>query len=300
MTCAAASLETDMLFGRKVAIVSIAASSILATANIIVGMLAGSTSVVASGVEFVGDVIASTAVLLGMILGSRPADENHPYGHGRIDILAGLTVGIILASGGVGICYRSLGRITEAHSPPGAYAMWPLIGAMVIRGSMATFKFRAGRRIGSVSLIADAWNDAVDILSAMAALAALDLTLFDPGRYLAADHYGGFAVGLFVIYTGLRVLRDASMDLIDTMPNPGTIDAIRCAAAAVEGVHGTEKCYARKTGLKYHVELHVEVDPLMTVEDSHAVATLVRSHIRSALPSVGDVVVHIEPTRPQL
>ena len=300
MTYAAASLETDMLFGRKVAIASIAASSILATANIVVGMLAGSTSVVASGVEFVGDVIASTAVLLGMILGSRPADENHPYGHGRIEILAGLTVGIILASGGVGICYRSLGRITEAHSPPGAYAMWPLIGAMVIRGSMATFKFRAGRRIGSVSLIADAWNDAVDILSAMAALAALGLTLFDPGRYLAADHYGGFAVGLFVIYTGLRVLRDASMDLIDTMPNPGTIDAIRCAAAAVEGVRGTEKCYARKTGLKYHVELHVEVDPLMTVEDSHAVATLVRSHIRSALPSVGDVVVHIEPTRPQL
>jgi cation diffusion facilitator family transporter len=294
---ATSSLEDDMLFGRRVAIASIVASCVLATANIVVGMLAGSTSVVASGVEFVGDVIASTFVLLGMILGSRPADENHPYGHGRIEILAGLTVGIILASGGVGICYRSIVRITEAHSAPGAYAIWPLIGAMVIRSGMATFKFRAGRRIGSVSLMADAWNDAVDVLSAVAALAALGLTLFDPGRYLAADHYGGFAVGLFVIYTGLRVLRDASMDLIDTMPPVGTIEAIRCAAAAVEGVCGTEKCYARKTGLKFHVELHVEVDPRMTVEDSHAVATQVRSHIRGALPSVGDVIVHIEPSR---
>ena len=204
---------------------------------------------------------------------------------------------IILASGGVGICYRSIVRITEAHSAPGAYAIWPLIGAMAIRSAMATFKFRAGRRIGSVSLMADAWNDAVDVLSAVAALVALGLTLSDPGRYLAADHYGGLAVGLFVIYTGLRVLREASMDLIDTMPPAGTIEAIRCAAAAVEEVCGTEKCYARKAGLKFHVELHLEVDPRMTVKDSHAVATQVRSHIRGALPSVGDVIVHIEPSR---
>ncbi|HMC62635.1 MAG TPA: cation diffusion facilitator family transporter [Candidatus Solibacter sp.] len=294
----ASSLEEDMRFGRRVAIASIAASCVLATANIAVGRMAGSTTVVAAGVEFVGDVIASTFVLLGMIFGSRPADENHPYGHGRVEILAGLTVGIILAAGGVGICYRSLGRISEIHPPPGVYAMWPLIGAIVLRSAMSAFKFRGARRIGSASLIADARNDAVDIVSSVTALAALGLTLFDPGRFLAADHYGGVAVGLFVIYTGLRILRDTSMDLIDTMPHAGTIEAIRRAAAAVEGVRGTEKCYARKTGLKYHVELHVDVDPWMTVEDSHAVATQVRSHIRSALPAVGDVVVHIEPHRP--
>ncbi len=289
------SLEDDMRFGRRVAMASIAASCLLATANVVVGLLAGSTSVVAAGVEFAGDVIASTFVLLGMIFGSRPADENHPYGHGRIEILAGLTVGIILAGGGVGICYRSLEKITEVHIPPAAYSMWPLIGAIVIRGAMSTFKFRAGTRIGSVSLLADAWNDAVDILSALAALAALGLTLADPSRFLAADHYGGFAVGLFVIYTGLRVLRDASMDLIDTMPHPEIIEAIRRAASAVDGVSGTEKCYARKTGLKYHVELHVEVCPSMTVEESHALATRVRAHIQGVLPSVGDVIVHIEP-----
>ena len=88
------------------------------------------------------------------------------------------------------------------------------------------------------------------------------------------------------------------MDLIDTMPNSETIEAIRYAAAAVEGVSETEKCYARKTGLKYHVELHVEVNPTMTVEDSHSVAIRVRSHIRSVLPTVGDVIVHIEPYHP--
>lgn len=292
------SLDARMRFGRRIAMGSIAASALLAAGNIIVGFLAGSTSVVAAGVEFVGDVIASTFVLVGMTLAAKPADDNHPYGHGRIEILAGLTVGIILAAGGVGICYRSLARAGELHTAPAAYSVWPLLGAIVIRGAMSTFKFRAGRNIGSVSLIADAWNDAVDILSALAALVALGLTLFDPARYLAADHYGGFAVGLFVIYTGFRVLREASMDLIDTMPQSATIEAIRRAAAVVDGVRGTEKCYARKTGLKYHVELHVEVDPGMTVEASHAVATRVRSYIRQALPSIGDVVVHIEPYHP--
>ena len=251
----------------------------------------------ASGVEFVGDVIASTFVLLGMILGSRPADENHPYGHGRIEILAGLTVGIILAGGGVGICYRSLERITETHSPPGAYAIWPLIGAMVIRGSMATFKFRAGRRIGSVSLIADAWNDAVDILSAVAALVALCLTLFDPGRYLAADHYGGFAVGLFVIYTGVRVLRDASMDLIDTMPK------------SRDHRRHTARCRSRR-GRAWYGEMLRKKDrtqvPRRIARRSRSAHDRGRIRMRwqhrsvhtfgSALPSVGDVIVHIEPT----
>jgi len=292
------SLDDRMRFGRKVATASIAASALLATANIAIGLRAGSTSVVAAGIELAGDVIASTLVLVAMFLASRPADRNHPYGHGRIEILAGLSVGFILAGGGVGICWRSLQEIQQAHAPPAAYSAVPLLAAIIVRGGMSTFKFRAGRNIGSVSLVADAWNDAVDILSALAALVALGLTLLDPARYLAADHYGGFAVGLFVIYTGGRVVRDASVDLIDTMPQPEVIDDIRHAATAVEGVLGTEKCYARKTGLKYYVELHVAVDPRMTVEESHEIGTRVRSHLRSVLPSIGDVLVHIEPAYP--
>ena len=134
-------------------------------------------------------------------------------GTGRIEILAGLTVGIILAGGGVGICYRSLERISEAHTPPAAYSVWPLLGAIVIRGAMSTFKFRAGRNIGSVSLIADAWNDAVDILSAFAALVALGLHTLRSHTIPCCRPLRRFAVGLFVIYTGLRVLREASMEL---------------------------------------------------------------------------------------
>ena len=287
--------ERNLRLGRRVAGASIAASILLSAANIWIGSAAGSTSVLAAGLEFLGDVLASLLVFVAMGMAAKPPDEDHPYGHGRIEILAGLSVGIILAAGGVGICYRSLQKITEVHPPPSLYSIWPLIGAIVVRGSMSTFKFRIGRRLRSSSLIADAWNDAVDILSAAAALCALALTLYRPDRFLVADHYGGFVVGIFVIYTGCRVLRETSLDLIDTMPSVELIQQIRDAAMDVPGVLGVEKCFARKTGFQHHVELHVEVNPRIEVAEGHDIATNVRLHIRKRLPEVADVLVHVEP-----
>ena len=250
---------------------------------------------VAAGFEFVGDVLASAVVLGGMVIAAKPADSDHPYGHGRFETLAGLAVGLILAAGGAGICYRSLQQIGEVHAPPGAYAVWPLLGAIVVRGVMSTIKFRIGRRIQSVSLVGDAWNDAVDILSAAAALLALTLTISNPAHFLAADHYGGFCVGLVVIFTGFRVMRDSSLDLMDTMPSAESLDQIRKVALDVRGVIGVEKCFARKTGLQYHVDLHLEVDPSLTVWESHDIATLTRIRLREQLQWIADVLVHVEP-----
>ena len=285
----------NLQLGRRAAAASIAASIFLSAANIWIGYSAGSTAVVAAGIEFAGDVLASILVLTGMILAAKPPDEDHPYGHGRIEILAGLTVGFILAAGGVGICVRSLQSVGGSHPPPQAYAMWPLLGAILIRGIMSSVKFKIGRLIGSGSLIADAWNDSVDILSATAALIALGLTLRDPVRFISADHYGGFAVGLFVIYTGSIVLRDSSRDLIDTMPTNELVREIRIKAMEVPGVLGVEKCRGRKTGLQYHIDLHVEVDPSITVAASHGIAAEVRAHLRRQIPAVADVLVHVEP-----
>jgi cation diffusion facilitator family transporter len=282
--------------GRNLAIWSVAASSALAVANVTVGLLARSTSVVAAGLEFAGDVLASLIVFLGMILASRPPDANHPYGHGRFEILAGLLVGLILVLAGIGICFRSVEKVSEFHAPPGTQAIWSLVAALVIKSVLAILKFRTGTRIGSTALVADAWNDAVDLLSASVALVAVSLAIADPAQFLAADHYGGFAVGAIVIVTGLRVVRDSSLELTDTMPSNDLVDSIRRIAFQVPGVEGVEKCFARKTGLQYHVDIHIEVEPTMTVAQSHDIATEVRAHLRRELPSVADVLVHVEPS----
>lgn len=281
--------------GRRVALLGMLGSGLLAVLNIAIGLTTGSTSVTAAGFEFAGDVFASGAVMLGMLYAARPPDANHPYGHGRSEILAGLLVGMILIGAGVGICLRSLQQVGLEHGPPGGIGVYALFITIVVKGGLTWMKFHFGRRIGSASLIADAWNDAVDILAALVALTALGLTLSDPQRFLAADHFGGAAVGLIVIFTGFRVVWDTALELMDTMPAEPVMDAIREAALSVPGALGVEKCFARKTGLRYHVDLHLEVAPYLSVFDSHEIAGQVRSSIRAKVPTVEDVLIHVEP-----
>ena len=288
---------TEMMrIGQKVALGSMIVSAGLAVLKIVTGVIAGSTSVVADGLESAGDVLASGLVFLGLTLAAKPPDSNHPYGHGRAEILTGLLVGLMLLAAGFAICFHALLLVAAAHQPPAPYAIWPLIASIGIKSIMGAVKYRLGKKIGSAALAADAWNDAVDIVSGIAALTAVSLTLYDPGRFLAADHYGGFAVGVIVIFTGLRVTRDTGLQLMDTMPDERMMRTIRDVARQVSGVEGVEKCFARKTGLQYHVDLHLEVDPEITVRLSHDIAEQVRNRIRRDLPWVADVLVHVEPS----
>ena len=281
--------------GKRVAAISMLASGLLAVSKIVLGLMAGSTSVVADGLESASDVIASGVVLFGLVLASKPPDANHPYGHGRFETLTGLGVGMMLVAAGLGICVRSLARINEVHNAPAAYAFWPLAASIVVKGILSGVKFRYGKRIHSAGLTADAWNDSVDILSGATAAVALGLTIYDPTRFLAADHYGGFAVGLIVIFLGLRVVHETTVLLVDTMPDDDTLRRIREVAVMVPGALGIEKCFARRTGLQYHVDLHLEVDPDLTVRDSHEIASQVRDRIKADLDWVADVLVHVEP-----
>jgi len=280
---------------KRVTMVGMAVSGVLALSNIIVGYLAHSTSVVATGFEFAGDLLASSIVLVGMTVAARPADADHPYGHGRFETLSAFAVGAVLTIGGALICYQSLQAVGARHVPPGPEAAVVLVGAIVLRGIMSAVKFRVGRRLRSSALVADAWNDAVDILSALAALTAVGLARYDPDRFLAADHYGGFVIGVVVVFTGVRVLREASMELADTMPSPELTGAILTVARTVPGVQGIDKVFARKTGLRYHIDLHIEVDPMLTVAASHAIGGHVRATLKQELPWVADVLVHVEP-----
>jgi cation diffusion facilitator family transporter len=272
-------------------------SASLAAASLVVGWLSGSISVMAAGVEFAGDVLASLVVLVGFSLASRPPDENHPYGHGRVETLAGVFVGVILVAGGLGIGYRAIVAAGVMHAPPGPAALYVLLIAIATRGCMSVIMFRVGRRVGSTSLVADAWNDSVDIIAAAAGFGAVGLTRLDPVRFALADHYGGFAIGVIVILTGLRVIREASLDLMDTMPDPQLTAEVRRVSLSVPGVLDVEKQRARKTGLRYHVDLHIEVDPNLSVRASHEIAHDVRRQILEELTWVADVLVHVEPGR---
>lgn len=285
-----------MQTGQRVAVTGMVVSGALALIKIFAGLYGHSTAVVADGLESGSDVFASGFVLLGLTLAAKPADADHPYGHGRVETLTGLLIGLGLVAGGSLICYGSLSRLGRVHEPLAAWVIWPLLLSLIAKFSLAGFKFRYGRKLKSDSLIADAWNDAMDTISAIVALAAVGFTLSDPARFQDADRYGGFIVGLIVIGVGVRVAYDTAMQLMDTMPGARMMDQIRAAAAGVPGARGVEKCFARKTGLRYHVDLHLEVDPEMTVRQSHEIAHDVRLRILETLDWVADVLVHVEPS----
>lgn len=277
---------------RRAALASIAISVTLASVKIAVGMAAHSVALVSDGFESAADILMSGLVLFGLWIAAKPADDEHPYGHGRFEILTGLAIGAILASAGVGISWRA---IAGPHDlAPAAFALWPLLAAALLKGSMWFVKRRIARRSGSTALNADAWNDAVDMCSGIVALIAVALAVFIPGMH-AADHWGGFFVGLFVVFFGLRVVRETALQLMDTMPEGARMQEIRTVALRVPGALGIEKCFARKTGLRYHVDLHLEVHPDLTVRASHHIATAVRDALRRDVDWVEDVLVHVEP-----
>jgi cation diffusion facilitator family transporter len=273
--------------------VSIAISAALSSIKISVGLAAHSVALVSDGFESAADILMSGLVLFGLWIAAKPPDDDHPYGHGRFEILTGLAIGAVLAATGAGICWRALAERNDQHTPE-VYALWPLVGAILLKAGLWISKMRIAKRSGSVALSADALNDAVDMASGIVALIAVGLAVFIPGLR-AADHWGGFAVGLFVIFFGLRVVRETALQLMDTMPEGARMDEIRKVAMQVPGALGIEKCFARKTGLRYHVDLHLEVDPNLTVRDSHAIATAVRTALRKDVDWVEDVLVHVEP-----
>ena len=250
-----------MKTGQRVAAAGMLVSGLLALLKITAGLAGHSTAVFADGLESASDVFASGLVLLGLTIAAKPADQEHPYGYGRVEILTGLLIGLALTAAGALISYGSIERLGRPQPPVAGYVVWPLVISLIAKSVLAVFKFRYARRLQSDSLKADAWNDAVDTLSAAAALTAVGLTLRDPARFPDADRWGGFVVGLIVVLVGMRVARDTALQLMDAMPDERHMEQIREAASSVPGALGVEKCYARKTGMQYHVDLHLEVDP---------------------------------------
>jgi len=279
---------------QQIAILGMVVSALLAAMKITIGYQGNSASVVADGFESAADVFASGLVLIGLIIAARPPDENHPYGHGRIETLTGLLLGFFLFAAGVLIAWQGL-RGPNHTDPPATWTVYPLIISIFAKAGLVLVKRREARRIGSSSLLADAANDSVDMLSGLVALAALSLALWNPARFERADHFGASCVGVIVIITAIRVMREASLHLMDTMPDDASMEQIRQAALRVDDVAGVEKCFARKTGLKYHVDLHLEVDPDITVRHSHEIAGRVREQIRDEITWVADVLIHVEP-----
>jgi cation diffusion facilitator family transporter len=271
---------------------------VLAAVKIAVGWAGHSYALVADGIESTGDILSSFVTWAGFQLSLRPADENHPYGHGKYETLAGLFSGtVLLAAAGV-IAWFSIQEIRTPHHAPAWFTLPVLLGVVLVKWALSRKIRSLGASLDSRALEGDATHHFSDALTSAAAAIGISIALVGGKGYESADDWGALAACLVIVWNGLSISRASLHEILDGDVSSGAYRDVRRLAAEVPGVRGLEKCRLRKSGIQLFVELHVLVDPAMTVEKAHLLGHEVKTHLMRRLPSIQDVVVHLEPYHP--
>lgn len=279
----------------KTAYFSIAGNAGLAVIKGLAGFFGNSYALIADAIESTTDVFSSVLVLFGIKYANKPADENHPYGHGRIEPLITFIVVGFLGTSAMIIAHESIKNIQTPHELP---KPWTLIvlGAIIIWKEISfQIVIRKSKQIHSSSLKADAWHHRSDAITSIAAFIGISIALFFGEGYETADDWAALVASGFILYNSYLIFRPALGEIMDENTYDELITEIRKIALTVEGVMGTEKCHVRKVGLNYLVDLHAIVDEHITVREGHAISHRLKDAIQEQLPGVGNVLIHIEP-----
>lgn len=269
---------------------------ILALVKGIAGVVGNSYALVADAVESASDIVSSIVVVVGCRMAGKPADANHPYGHGKFEPLAAAVVAIMLFLAAIGIAIESVKEILTPHHAPATFTLAILVGVIAVKELLFRFVITVGEEIKSTVVKGDAWHHRADALTSAAAFIGISIALIGGPGYEAADDYAALAAALVIAINAILLLKPAVYELIDTAPDPSIARQIREIAHAVSGVAGTHKCHVRKVGFDHFVDLDVLCDPDMTIRQGHEVAHDVGEAIHSALPYVTKVLVHVEPS----
>ncbi|MCG3177799.1 MAG: Ferrous-iron efflux pump FieF [Phycisphaerae bacterium] len=277
--------------------VGIVVTLALTAVKMISGWLTGSTALVADGVESLSDSAIALAVIIGGRIAALPADPEHPYGHGKAEVLAAGFIAWFMVMLAVGLGSRGVWQVIHAEElpPPHWAALLFLGGTCIVSESLAQYKLWQARRLNSVALRAEAADHRKDVYSSAIGLVAVGAAIALGGRWVVLDPIAGLITCGFVAWMAVGILREATPQLMDEAVSGGMLRQIRSIAAGVQGVRETEKLIARRSGLDVLVELHVEVDPQMSVADAHVVATAVRDRVVERVDQIADVLVHVEP-----
>ncbi|HVV01387.1 MAG TPA: cation diffusion facilitator family transporter [Verrucomicrobiae bacterium] len=273
------------------------ANTLLAAVKLVAGILGHSHALVADGIESMADIFSSLVVWRGVVVAAEPADADHPYGHGKAEPIAAATVALILLVAAGWIIVSAAQQIPQPHPSPAAFTLIVLIVVILVKESLFRFARHESHALDSSAVQSDAWHHRSDVISSAAAAIGITIALAGGKRFASADDIAAIAAGAVIAWNGWRILRPALNELMDRTPGGGMSHEIEKLGAGVPGVDLVEKCYVRKMGNQYYADMHVQVDPEMTVQHSHDIAHEVKNRIRERLPNVSDVLVHIEPSR---
>jgi cation diffusion facilitator family transporter len=287
--------DRDLAAGLGVTWVGFGVNVLLVILKLWVGIVGRSQALIADGVHSISDLFSDVVVLLGLSWGRKEADEDHPYGHARIETSASLIVGILLLAVAIWIGYRAiLGLVAPVHTTPGSLTIIAAALSVLLKEALYWFTIKVSRRIKSPVLAANAWHHRTDALSSVAVLVGVIAAYLNP-EWWAADLIAAKIVALFVFRVGIKFIVAAFREMVDTAPNREIINDIAACAESVSGVREVHNIRARHHGGCIVVELHVVVDPQITVSEGHAIANEVEETLLNEIEPVTQVTTHIEP-----
>jgi len=259
------------------------------------GIIGHSNALIADAVESSADIFSSLIVWMGLSIAARPADEDHPYGHGKAEPLAAAVVSLMLLGAAIGISIIAIRDIMTPHHLPSPFTLFVAAGVIVVKEILYRRVSRVAREVGGTAIVADAWHHRADAISSLAAFIGISIALIGGRGWEAADDWAALLAALVVAVNGLRTLRPAISGLMDEAPDRSVKERVLHAATEVDGVRSVEKLYVRGSGLGFYVDVHVKADPRLSLEDAHEIAAKVKYAILAAVPSVVGVLVHMEP-----
>jgi cation diffusion facilitator family transporter len=276
----------------KATFLGMAVNAVLSALKFTAGVLGHSHALIADAVESSADILSSIVVWRALVVAAEPADPEHPYGHGKAEPLAAASVAIMLMLAAGGIILKSVQELAQPARTPRAFTLIVLVAVVVVKEILFRFVAREAGSVQSIVVYADAWHHRSDAVTSLAAAMGITLALLGVSF---ADDAAAILAGSIIAWNGWKLLKPALDELMDAAPNAVLVAQIRSTASQVAGVQRIEKCIARKAGFEYFVDMHVEVDPELTVRQAHGIAHQVKDRVRQAMPSVHDVLVHIEP-----
>jgi len=271
---------------------------VLALGKLTAGILGRSHALIADAVESLGDVFGSIIVWRGLQIASKPPDPEHPYGHGKAEPIAAALVAVLLLMAGVGIAIQSIHEIRSPRLGPAPFTLIVLLVVIGIKEWLFQRLHHVGRTIGSAAVHTDAWHHRSDAITSAAAAVGIAIAIIGGKGYEAADDWAALFASGVILFTGLRLLRPATEELMDRSPEPGLAERATDVAERHPGVHRVEKLLMRKMGLYFVADMHLEVDPDMTVFRGHEISHEVKEAIRAAYPQIVELTIHVEPARP--
>ena len=288
-------LVEDQRAGMKVTWIGLWSNLFLFALKISIGFYGRSQALVADGVHSFSDLFSDLVVLLGLKYGRMEADEEHPYGHGRIETLASLIVGVILFAIGLGIAWHAALSVIDAETmKPSAWAIGVAAVSILVKELMYWYTLRVGQRIRSSVVIANAWHHRTDALSSVAVMVGVAAAWANPA-WRIADSLAALVVAYPIIRVSVSLSMKALKEFIDTAPEAETMNLIKSSTLDIDGVRTVHDIRARHSGPDLLMELHVVVDPNLTVVEGHRIAKAVEKSLLEKIEGTSRVTIHVDP-----